>query len=314
MTKYRQKLPQLEGGLFLTDGGLETTLVFHDGLALPHFAAFDLLKDEQGRDLLRRYYERYIAIARRDGTGFVLESPTWRASPDWGERLGYSKEALAEANRRSIELIGELRRAHEMAGMPMVVSGCVGPRGDGYDPGRVPTAAEAEAYHAEQIGVFAEAGADMVAAITMTNVPEAVGITRAAKKAGMPVAISFTVETDGKLPTGDTLGQAIAAVDGETDRYPAYYMINCAHPTHFETTLEGGDWVRRVRGLRANASRRSHQELNDAPDLDDGDPAELGAQHGALLKRHRHINVLGGCCGTDHRHIDEISAACREAA
>jgi S-methylmethionine-dependent homocysteine/selenocysteine methylase len=193
----------------------------------------------------------------------------------------------------------------------MVVSGCVGPRGDGYDPGAVMRADEAQAYHAEQIGVLARSGADMVTAITMTNANEAVGLTRAAQAAGMPVAISFTLETDGRLPTGQALREAIEEVDAATKAGPAYYMINCAHPTHFDTTLESEQpWVKRIRGIRANASRRSHAELNEAPDLDAGDPAELGGQYRALRVRHPQINVLGGCCGTDRRHIAAICGAC----
>ncbi|HWE21805.1 MAG TPA: homocysteine S-methyltransferase family protein [Hyphomicrobiaceae bacterium] len=314
MSQYRKSLPQLSGGLFLTDGGIETTLIFHDGIDLPHFAAFHLLKDEAGAAALRRYFARYAEIARANGTGFILESPTWRASADWGEKLGYSAGALASANARSIAMMQGLREDLEGSGAPFVVSGCVGPRGDGYDPGAAMSADEAQDYHAGQIGVFAGTQADMVTAITMTNASEAIGLTRAAQAAGMPVAISFTLETDGRLPTGQSLKEAIAEVDEATRRAPAYYMINCAHPTHFSATLAGeGGWLRRIRGIRANASKRSHAELNEASDLDAGDPAELGGEYRAMLRRLPHINVLGGCCGTDHRHIEQICAACRSA-
>jgi S-methylmethionine-dependent homocysteine/selenocysteine methylase len=312
MGQYSKHLPQLDGGLFLTDGGLETTLIFHDGLDLPHFAAFHLLKDEAGTAALRRYFTRYAQIARANGTGFILESPTWRASADWGEQLGYSAGALASANARSIAMMQELRWEFQSADTPMVVSGCVGPRGDGYDPGNVMSADEAQDYHARQIGVFAETQADMVAAITMTNAAEAIGLTRAAQAAGMPVAISFTLETDGRLPTGQSLDDAIREVDEATRGAPAYYMINCAHPTHFDAMLRSkGAWVDRIRGIRANASKRSHAELNEAPDLDAGDPVELGGEYRAMLRRLPQINVLGGCCGTDHRHIEQICAACK---
>lgn len=315
MSKYRKQLPQFSGGLFLTDGGIETTLIFQDGLELPYFAAFHLLKGAAGRDALTRYYERYVAIAKADGLGFILESPTWRASTDWGDKLGYTHDDIATANAEAVRLMLDLRDKHETASTPMVVSGCVGPRGDGYDPGTVMSADAAEQYHAHQIGACAKAGADMIAAITMTNVKEAIGVARAAKKLGMPVAISFTLETDGRLPTGQDLAEAIREVDSATGHGPAYYMINCAHPLHFEDTLRaGGDWTLRVRGIRANASRRSHQELNEAPDLDAGDPIELGGQYRDLLRRHPQINVLGGCCGTDHRHVECISLACRVAA
>jgi homocysteine S-methyltransferase len=315
MSKYRGQLPQLSGSLFLTDGGIETTLIFHEGLDLPHFAAFHLLREAKGRDALVRYYERYVAIAKADGLGFILESPTWRASADWGNKLGYTRDEIRAANRDSIRLMLDLRTKHETAKTPMVVSGCVGPRGDGYDPGQVMSPEEAEDYHAHQIGAFAEAEADMVTAITMTNANEAVGVARAAMKTAMPVAVSFTLETDSRLPTGQTLADAIRQVDTATAGGPVYYMINCAHPTHFEDALpENEEWTRRIRGIRANASRRSHQELNDAPDLDAGDPIELGGQYRDLLHRHPQINVLGGCCGTDHRHVECISLACRTAA
>ena len=315
MSAPRKRLPQLDGGLFLTDGGIETDLIFNDGMELPHFAAFDLLKTEEGTAALRAYYARYATIARANGIGFILESPTWRASADWGRKLGYSQAALAQANAKAIQLMAELRREYRSETTPMVISGCVGPRGDGYDPGAVMSADEAQDYHAEQIGVFAKSDADMVTAITMTNANEAIGLARAAHAAGMPVAISFTLETDGRLPTGQGLKEAIEEVDAATGNAPAYYMINCAHPTHFDATLTpGAAWVQRIRGLRANASRRSHAELNEAPDLDEGNPAELGAEYHAILRRHPQINVLGGCCGTDRRHVEAICGACKQAA
>jgi S-methylmethionine-dependent homocysteine/selenocysteine methylase len=313
MTKYRSHLPQLDGGLFLTDGGIETTLIFEDGFDLPHFAAFHLLSDDKGREGLRHYYERYLPIAQSDQVGFILESPTWRASKDWGEKLGYSAADITQVNKDAIGLMKELREAHESPTTPMVISGCVGPRGDGYDPGQVMNVQEAEKYHMDQIRALADAGADMVSAVTLTNSNEAIGITRAAQKESVPVEIAFTVETDGRLPTGQSLQDAIEQVDRETNSGPVYYMINCAHPTHFDKTLTGGTWVQRIRGIRANASKRSHQELNNSPDLDSGDPIELGNQYRNLVRRHPQINVLGGCCGTDHRHVEAIANACRQA-
>lgn len=315
MSKYRDHLPQLDGGLFLTDGGLETTLIFHDGLDLPCFASFALLREQSGRDLMRDYYDRYAKIAGENGMGFVLETPSWRANPDWAEKLGYSKEALAAANRDSVELMVEVRDRFENATTPMVISGCLGPRGDGYDPGDVMTPDEAEAYHAEQINTFRDTDADMISAVTITNVPEAIGVVRAAQAAAMPVVISFTLETDGCLPTGQTLRQAIEAVDDATGAGPAYYMINCAHPTHFDTILDTDDaWVGRISGFRANASQRSHAELDEAEDLDDGDPVKFGIEHRDLRQRHGHFNIFGGCCGTDHRHVEEICNEIKDTA
>ena len=314
MAKYRQHLPQLKGDLFLTDGGIETTLIFHEGLDLPYFAAFHLLKDIQGTEALRRYFTRHAAIAQQHSVGFILESATWRASSDWGNKLGYSRQALDEANRKAIALLHELRLDLETDRSPMVISGCVGPRGDGYDPGAIMRPEAAEAYHAAQISTFAATEADLVTAITMTNTNEAIGVTRAARATGMPVVISFTVETDGKLPTGQSLQEAIQEVDAVTGQAPAYYMINCAHPSHFEAVLDGQAWMERLRGIRANASKRSHAELDEATALDDGDPVELGQQYSDLRTRFSQINVLGGCCGTDHRHIEQIGMACRSAA
>lgn len=314
MSKYRKQLPQCDGGLFLTDGGLETTLIFHNGLDLPHFAAFDLMRTQKGRETLRRYYLPYIESARQNGFGFILDSPTWRANPEWGAKLGYTRDALAAVNRDSIELMQELRDEFETPAAAMVVSGAIGPRGDGYEPGNIMTPDEAEAYHREQIEVFADTGADMVCAFTLTNVNEAIGITRAAQAVSMPVAISFTLETDGLLPTGQTLSGAIEACDAATANGPAYYMINCAHPTHIENALAvEGDWRERLKGLRANASRRSHAELNEAPDLDAGDPVELGNQYRDLMRRFPSLSIVGGCCGTDSRHVGCISTACRMA-
>jgi S-methylmethionine-dependent homocysteine/selenocysteine methylase len=310
--KYRQHLPQLDGDLFLTDGGLETTLVFHQGIDLPEFAAFDLLKDDEGTDALRRYFEPYTALARKHGAGFVLESPTWRANPRWAAEIGYSEEELDRMNRKAIALMEEIRAENESEGAPYVISGCVGPQDDGYDPQQKLSADEARDYHATQIGTFADTAADMVTAITMTYADEAIGVARAASEAGLPVAISFTLETDGHLPSGQSLGEAIDQVDAETGGAPAYYMINCAHPTHFDHVLgesDGNRWRARILGLRANASTKSHAELDEATELDDGDPADLGARYAALRSSLPELTVLGGCCGTDHRHVTEICAA-----
>ena len=315
MAKYRKLLPQLADKLFLTDSGFETTLVFHDGIELSCFASFDLMKTEQGVAHTRAYYERHIAIARKHGIGFILESATWRANPDWGEKLGYSLVSLAHVNRRSIALLAELRDRHETQQMPMVISGNIGPRGDGYKAERAMSAKQAEDYHGWQIGIFRETNADMVSAFTINYVEEAIGVARAAKAAGMPSVISFTLETDGNLPTGQSLQEAIEQVDRETGTAPAYYMINCAHPDHFSNIFKrNGNWQNRLRGVRANASRRSHAELDAASNLDAGDPHELGQQYRDLRLQLRHVNILGGCCGTDHRHVEQICFACMTVA
>ena len=309
--KYRKQLPQLGPGLFLSDGGLETTLIFLEGLELPDFAAFDLLNTPQGELLLTEYFRRYAEIARRFGTGLILESATWRASADWGVRFAYSPEKLAETNRQSIRMLEVIRSEFETGRTPIVISGQLGPRGDGYVPAQAMTAKEAQAYHLAQIETFAGTAADMVSAMTMNYVEEAIGVALAAQSAGMPVAVSFTVETDGNLPTGQALSAAIEQVDEATSTYPSYYMINCAHPTHFSHALaQDGPWRNRIQGVRANASSKSHAELNESTELDIGDPVELGGQYARLRKPLPHLNVLGGCCGTDYRHVEQIAFAC----
>ncbi len=311
MAKYRHRLPQLSGELFLTDGGIETSLIYLDGFDLPMFAAFDMFKDDAGRNGLRSYYVRYCALALARGLGFILESPTWRANPDWAAKLGYSPAELGGINRQAIDMMLSLRQQFETPASPMVISGCIGPRGDGYNPGWMMSAREAEDYHAAQATLFAASQADMVTAVTMNYAEEAIGIARAAAAAGIPSVISLTLETDGRLPTGQSLEDAITSIDRATDAAPAYYMINCAHPTHFEDKLRpGAPWMTRIRGLRANASRQSHAELDRATELDAGNPAEFGRHYAALRRKHSRINVLGGCCGTDLRHIEQIALAC----
>jgi homocysteine S-methyltransferase len=307
--RHRGDLPQLDGGTFITDGGMETTLIFHKGLDLPEFASFVLLDDAEGLEALRDYYRSYIAIARERGVGILLDTPTWRANRDWGERLGYSPDALADVNRRGVALLEELRT--ELGNEPpFVLSGCVGPRGDGYRADTRMSAVEAEAYHLPQVATFADTTADLVSALTLTYADEATGIVRAAQHAGVPAVISFTVETDGRLPSGQSLAEAVAEVDAETNGAAAYFMINCAHPTHFEHVLdEVGAVAARIRGLRANASTKSHAELDESDELDAGDPSDLAARYRVLRDRLPQLNVVGGCCGTDERHVGEICRA-----
>jgi S-methylmethionine-dependent homocysteine/selenocysteine methylase len=293
--------------LFLGDGGLETTMIFERGLVLAVFVEFTIVDVPEGMEALGDYYRSYIEIARRNETGFTLDTPTWRASSDWGEELGYSATALAEVNRRAVGMAGEIRAAEETAGTPISVCGTLGPRGDAYAPESLMSAGEAEGYHAPQVEVFAAAGVDMVAVYTLAYAEEGAGIARAAAAAGVPAVISFTLETDGRLPSGEPLGEAVERVDAESGGSPAYFMVNCAHPSHFASVLEApGQWKRRIGGIRANASRRSHQELDEATELDSGNPAELGGEYLGLKRALPAVRVVGGCCGTDTRHIASI--------
>lgn len=307
MNKHAQ-LPQLNGGLFLGIGGIETTLVFREGIALPEFAAFDVLKHEAGEAVLRKCYESYASVAQRYGTGLILDSATWRANSDWGHKIGYSSKELAQANHKAIQLLESVRDEYGDGGKPIVISGCIGTRGDGYTPASKMPETEAANYHSEQIETFAETAADMVTGYTLNYAEEAVGMVQAARNIGMPIVISFTVETDGNLASGQRLAEAIEQVDDATSGYTSYFMINCAHPRHFEDTLtDRNEALDRLGGLRVNASSKSHAELNESPELDEGNPSELGRQVASASSRLSNCNVLAGCCGTDHRHIERIA-------
>ena len=312
MAKYRGRLPQLASPtVMLSDSGMETDLIFHEGFDLPLFASFTMLDDATGTDALRDYYRRHIRVAQDAHVGFLLEAPTWRASIVWARQLGLDEAAIADVNRGAIDLMVQLRdEAGDMQGA-MVISGLIGPRDDAYNPAQLMSADNAESYHAAQIETLAGTEADLVTALTLTHPAEAIGIARAARTSRMPVVISFTVETNGALHDGSALGDAIAAVDDATDSYPAYYGINCAHPSHFAAVLDAGaEWTTRLRMIRANASRCSHAELDEAETLDDGDPEELGREYAEIRERLPQINVLGGCCGTDVRHVRSIARAC----
>jgi homocysteine S-methyltransferase len=290
----------------LTDGGLETSLIFRQGIDLPFFAAFPLVQQEDGRAALRAYWEPYLALVREAGVPFMVDTVTWRANPDWASKLGYDARALSEANTAAALFAGALATELEDA----TVNGVVGPRGDGYVVGDVMTAEQAEAYHRPQVEALAGARVDQVTGLTLTYPQEAVGLVGAANAVGVPALVSFTVETDGRLPSGHTLRDAIELVDDQTDRSPLGFMINCAHPTHFEGSLVDGDWLNRVVGIRANASTMSHAELDSAEELDDGNPVDLADRYRQLLDRLPALRLLGGCCGTDDRHLRAISATC----
>lgn len=308
--KYRNALPQMAGKNMITDGGMETSLIFQDGIDLPLFAAFKALESEAGKAAMNAYMERFAQVAIEANRGFIMDTPTWRASARWAAELGVSQDNLRAIHRDTIATLRTLRSRFETDESPFVINGLIGPQDDGYAPSRLLTATQAEVYHAEQVGWFTEFGADMISAITMTYVDEALGVVKAAKAAGIPVVIGFTVETDGRLPSGETLGEAIHAVDDTTGGYPAYFMVNCAHPDHFKDILQG-EWTSRIMGLRANASRMSHAELDQAEELDDGDPVELGELYAEMSKVLPNLIVMGGCCGTDHRHV---AAMCKAAA
>ena len=293
------------GAVALTDGGIETVLLFHEGFDLPCFASFPLLEQEAGRAALRRYFEPFLDTAQALGLPFVLDTATWRANPDWGAELGYDLDALAAANRHAVRFADELAD-----GRPDVtINGSIGPRGDGYVVGDQMTAEQATEYHAWQIGVLHDAGVERVTALTLSYPEEAIGVVRAAAAMGVPVVAGFTVETDGRLPTGATVAAAIEQVDRATGGAAEFFIINCAHPTHIAAGIDDAPALERVGGMRVNASALSHAELDEAEELDEGDPALLARENAALRDRLPSIQLLGGCCGTDHRHVAQIVAA-----
>ena len=309
MALYRDALPQLSGDLFLMDAGLETDIIFNHGVDIPEFAAHTLLPDPKGREVLATYLRGFLGLANTTGAGLILDSQTWKAHMHWAKDLGASDEDLRQANHDSVAFISDLRNEFSANEKPILLSGLIGPRGDAYAPEEAVAADEAERYHAKQIGWLAETDVDMVTALTFTQSDEAIGVVRAAKKAGLPIVVSFTVETDGKLPTGQPLGEAIRAVDDATDRAAAYFMVNCAHPDHFFHVLDDETWTRRIHGIRCNASRQSHAELDACEVLDDGNPVELGGQYRVIKDRMPWLNVFGGCCGSDLRHVTQIAKA-----
>lgn len=310
MAKYRTALPQLTESTFMTDGGLETTLIFIQGIDLPHFASFGLLQNEEGIQILNEYYLDYLEISKQICSGFILEAPTWRANPDWAMKLGYSLESLDQINRTAIQELEKIRNNHENKDFRISISGCIGPRGDGYSTENQMNIKMAEEYHSFQIKILADTNADLVSAMTMNYNDEAIGIVNAAKMNNIPVVISYTVETDGKLPSGESLGEAITSLDKITNNYVSYFMINCAHPHHFSGVLQpNSNWARRIKGIRANASIKSHAELDESETLDEGNKEELAKGYQNLKSLLPNLTIIGGCCGTDHTHMEKICEA-----
>lgn len=309
MAKYRNALPQLSGHPYLTDAGIETDLIFNHGIKIREFASHTLFETEQGREAIANYLKGFISLAANLGVGYILDSQTWKAHMHWADDLDATAEELRKANLEAIQFIADIRSESSSNAEPIVLNAIIGPRGDAYAPDRLHAANEAEAYHKTQLQWLAETEADMVTALTFTQSEEAIGIVRAAKNVGLPIVVSFTVETDGKLPTGETLSSAITSVDAATDNGPVYFMINCAHPDHFYSVLAPGAWASRIRGIRCNASRKSHAELDESETLDDGNPRELARQYQDICELLPSLNIFGGCCGTDLRHVREIAQA-----
>lgn len=284
--------------------GFETDLIFNYGIDLPGFASFPLLDTDEGRAHILRAYRDQIRSASQYGCGTCLESLTWMANPDRAAPLGFSASDLKRINKAAIDIMSEIETTELIC-----ISGQLGPRGDGYEAGTM-TVEGSLSYHLPQVQALAEAGADIVSAFTLGSAEEAAGISRAAQLVDIPSTIAFTVETDGKLPDGMRLADAIDSVDQATSGATTRFLVNCAHPDHLKDALDGSAAMKRLGGIVANASRQSHAELDESEVLDDGDPIELGMQLAQIRKEYPWMNVFGGCCGTDMRHLDEIAKAC----
>lgn len=283
---------------------METDLIFHDGADLPLFASFVLLDSAEGREMLGRYCRRYFDMAEAAGRDFLSGTPTWRANGGWGPKLGLDAEGIRDVNRRALDFARQARAAHSWRDH-IVIEAVIGPAGDGYAPEQLLSPDEAEALHGPQLEAFAEAGVDLAGAYTMTHPGEAIGIIRKAMALEVPLVLSFTVETDGRLPTGQGLADALAEVESATGGYCRYYGVNCAHPDHFSAVLPEA-WLPRIGMIRPNASRQSHAELDEATELDDGDPQEYGVLYARIARRLPALRVIGGCCGSDMRHIHAV--------
>lgn len=306
---------QRDGVFYLAEGGQETEIMYRHGHELPEFAMYPLLDKPAAMADLKTMYERVLATAAEHGFTALISGLDYRGSPDWGGKLGYSNAALTDALEQSIAFLRDVARPYQEQGNEVLIGGVIGPRGDAYSLNRTITAEESEDYHAFQLEVLKRAKVDIVTAMTFNNVPEAVGVARAASRVGLPLTIAFTLDSNHRLKSGPSLRQAIESVDAETgeDR-PDFYGINCSHPLEFEPALEPGDWIKRVRSLRPNASAMDKIALCKIGHLEDGDPVDLGRRMGALSRRYPHIDVWGGCCGTWDRHLGEIARNVRQAA
>lgn len=301
-----------DGVLYLTEGGQETELMYKHGHDLPEFALYPMLDDPAAVSDLTDMYRRYLTVAAEHGFVPLMGGLDYRASPDWGAKLGYSLPQLAEFQLRSLDFLCSVAEPFRADLPEVLVAGVVGPRGDAYGHEHTMDADEAEDYHGVQLATLRQAEVDLVSGLTFADVPEAVGLARAAASAGLPLSVSFMVDRTGRLTTGSTLKDAVEAVDEQAGASrPDFYGINCSHPSELEAALVPGPWLERLRMLRPNASPADKQELCEIGHLESGDPAELGDQLAALGERLPQVDVWGGCCGTWDDHLRALAQRLR---
>jgi S-methylmethionine-dependent homocysteine/selenocysteine methylase len=300
--------PRLDGRFYLTEGGTETEVLYKWGFELPEFAMYPLLDNAEAHEVIKNIYRRYFEAAERHDTGMLILGHDYRASPDWGAKLGYSPEGLAEMQRRTIEFLDGMRREYEGRVRDVYIGGCIGPRGDAYGTGGDISEAEAEAYHSVQLTTLGSTRADLAVATTFNNIPEAVGVVRAAERIGIPIGVNLTLTTEGRLRSGPTLREAVETIEERTNGAAAWFGTNCAHPLEFAGALaDAGPWLERLRCIRPNAVQMDQIALCKLGHLEDGDPVELGQQMGEVARLLPRADILGGCCGTDERHLGEIA-------
>lgn len=298
------------GELFLTEGGSETEIMYRHGFELPEFAMFTLLENPKAVPIMRDMFCAQLDVAAEFGLSFLLTGLDYRASPDWGAKLGYSAQGLADANISAIEFLRDIAQGYEDQIPRLLVGGILGPRGDAYDLNQNITAESAEDYHSVQLNTLKAAGVDFVSAQTFNNVPEAVGVCKAASKMGVALSVGLTLDSTCRLKSGPSLAEAITEIDALTgEQAPDFYLLNCSHPVEYEPALENASWIKRLRGVRPNASKMEKLALCKLGHLEDGDPVELGAQLGDLSQRFPHMDIFGGCCGTGDSHLREIAKA-----
>lgn len=304
---------QQDGRFYLSEGGTETEFMYKHGFELPHFAMFPLLDNPKASAKMKDMFRSYLDVAADHNFCALMGGLDYRASPDWGELLGYSPAGLADANLQSIEFLRDVASEYSSDIPETLIQGLIGPRGDAYARNESITESEAEDYHAVQLETLKKADVDLALAMTFNNIPESVGVARAAAKIGVPLGISLSLDSNSKLNSGPSLADAITTIDKETDQSPEFYLINCSHPLEYEPAIEPGDWVKRIRGVRPNASKMEKIALCKIGHLEDGDPEELGVLCGDLAQRYPHMDIWGGCCGTWNNHLDQIARNVRIA-
>ena len=298
---------QQEGRYYLSEGGTETELMYKYGFDLPQFAMFPLLDNPAAVSKMREMFRSYLDVVAKHGMCALMGGLDYRASPDWGELLGYSAESLADANHQSIAFLREIADEYTTDVPEILIQGLIGPRGDAYERNEQITENEAEDYHSVQLETLKAADVDLALAITFNNIPESIGVARAAAKIGVPLGISLSLDSTSKLNSGPSLAEAITMIDEATNQSPEFYSINCSHPLEYEPAIDSGEWINRLRGVRPNASKMEKIALCQIGHLEEGDPVELGELCGDLAQRYPHMDIWGGCCGTWDTHLDEIA-------